>query len=184
MEVGEAVRITVLIYRHNTNYESAWDHTEEIIKLAIGTLHEENFILHKPIAEKDVCFLKLQMFDSGVTILFDIFYTEFNVKTAHLYGQELPVIVVVMKRRGLCVFEANDKQQSKANWEIRKSFNQSGTGSIPPFRIDFRNSNSYSHTESAYRDRDEFRAQERVAPQIMLLARKTRRVQRPTNPDL
>jgi hypothetical protein len=166
MAVRQPVRIAVIIYPGNTNYKSAWDETDKIIELAIKVLRGKERIPQESKVE-DTRFLKLHLFDHSAKVLFDIFHDQLNVETAHLVGQELPVIVVSMGNRRTRVFEANELQKAIANWEIRKSFNQTGTGSKPPFKSDFRNHGSCSFFESKYRDLKIFRAQQ----QDMMTAR-------------
>lgn len=135
-----AKRILIDIRESSKYRYTGWDDPDKVIGSALGTLKKQNLIPQETEHnDEDIRLILRSIGKKETRIIFDIFHDSFDAAQAHLYGQDLPVIIVSMKN-GTCrkVFEANHLQTHKVNFGVRFLFNRYGMGSQPPFSEDTR----------------------------------------------
>lgn len=163
MAATERVAKRVLIdIRKSSNYrDDAWVDPSNIIGIALEALKKKNIIPQETENnESDVRLIIKTISSLETRIVFDIFHDTFDATQAHLYGQDLPVVIVSMPRgEHRKVFNANVSQTRKVNFEIRFLFNRYGVGSQPPFSEDFRRGPAWSIPFKSFRDSSVYHAQ-------------------------
>jgi hypothetical protein len=155
METAHAAK-RILIYREkrNTkNWVEAFEKPEYTIGVALQRLKKKALIPENS-TESDVTLILTRINRHGSRVVFDIFHKSFDPASAHLYGQDLPVLIVSKK-----AFEANTQQTRKVNFEIRALFNRYGHGSLPPFQEDGREGPAWSIPFRNFRDIKAYRSQ-------------------------
>lgn len=153
-----AKRVLVDIQLRSTFRKLGWDEPKILIDIALETLKMQNLI--PPETQNDDSDVRLiikSITRHDTRIVFDIFHDTYDAAQAHLYGQDLPVLIVSMrKRERIKAFEANTFQELKVNFEIRSLHNRYGIGSQPPFSEDSRQGSAYSILLEDFRDYELF----------------------------
>lgn len=155
------MRILIDIHRSSNYWEKAWDDPNIAIDHALEALKRKRLIITETQDIKsDIRLIITKISRRDTRIVFDIFHDTFDAARAHLYGQDLPVLIVSMRRgEGNKAFAANVPQARKVNFEIRYLHNHNGMGSQPPFREDSREGIPWSILRKDFRDYEEHHAQ-------------------------
>ena len=99
-----------------------------MINIALDALKQNHFIPSQ-ISKDDVRPIINKIDRRILWIVFDIFHDDFDATRAHLYGQDLPVTIVTMRRskkKVAEIFKTNASQDRKVNFDIRFLFNRYG----------------------------------------------------------
>lgn len=135
-----AKRVLIDIRQSSIYVEKGWDDPNSLIRKALRNLKKKDLIPSDTENKEPDVRLIIQRAEAQRTrIVVDIFHSNLDVELAHLYGQDLPVLIVSMRRGDHSkAFLANPIQQLAVNFEVRIAYNYNRVGSRPPFIEDFR----------------------------------------------
>ncbi|KAF4417692.1 hypothetical protein CGGC5_v017008 [Colletotrichum fructicola Nara gc5] len=161
MTVERIGRRVVVSIKRSSNYgEIAWENPTETIDTVLESLKGQGWVPSETKNEQpDVRLIISKITSQETLILFDLFHDGYDFETAHLYGQDLPVLLVAMGRRGhKGTHPADALMTRKVNFEVRYLYNRNGW-KPPPFSEDARTGSAWAVLQKDFRDHEATRRQ-------------------------
>ncbi|POR36999.1 Uncharacterized protein TPAR_02801 [Tolypocladium paradoxum] len=129
-------RVLVSVSRKSPYWTSAWTSSEEVIRVALQLMKENNMVSLAPDDPSSYLFLAKERWDSQTYLVFDIFHDTYDPDNAHLPGQNDLSVISVFLHQKESVSDAGKMLENKVNKDLRSLHNSTGLGSRPPFTVD------------------------------------------------
>lgn len=153
-------RVVVNVSRSSNYRELAWETPTEFIDTVLEILKGQGWVpLETKTQQPDVRLIISKITRRETLILFDLFHDGYDFETAHLYGQDLPVLIVALRRGGHeRILPADVLVTRKVNFEVRYLYNRNGS-KAPPFSEDARKGPAWSVLQKDFRNHEETKRQ-------------------------
>jgi hypothetical protein len=117
-----------------SNKSPAWQQTpEDIIRLAIQIVNDENLYDESEISFSDARLLAIQRYLVREMFVFDISNEDYDPQRGHLPEQnQLPVVVIHLSDRTIAS-KPHPGECARINETVRHLHDANGFGSLPPF---------------------------------------------------
>lgn len=135
------IRILIVVKRSATAWREAWDEPQKTITRVLKHLGHNRLVSPDDVYNSSDCrFIAVERWDSRVYIACDLFNTNYNLRDAHLEGEnELPVRVVYQRGHGNIITTTEPREIGQLGDQLRSIHDMHGWDEGPPYKIDHAN---------------------------------------------
>lgn len=135
------IRILIVVKRSAPALLEAWDEPQKTITRVLKHLGYARLVSPDDVYDSSDCrFIAVERWDSHVFIVCDLFNINYNVRDAHLDGEnELPVRVVYQRGHSNNIKTTELRQIGQLGDQLRSIHDMHGWNEGPPYKIDHAN---------------------------------------------